>query len=67
MAEFTVQVPDQEVEQFLAWAAEHRYPYKASGLEAIPQWQIDETLRREALNKPEDYRPWSELRQKYGR
>ena len=33
----------------------------------IPQWQIDETMRRDKVNAPENYKLWSELRGKYVR
>ena len=67
----TVDIKDENLDEFYQTIKERGWvESEGDGLPddyIVPQWQIDETLRRDAVNKPENYTPWSELRKKYVR
>ncbi len=67
MATITIDIEDHRLEEFYALMQELRFNDAGTNPMEIPDWQVAETLRRIAATRPEDYRPWSELKKKYGR
>lgn len=63
MTEITVRIPDQDLAQFLIWLEEHGYEHSSPDAD-IPEWQRKLVADRMATNKPEDYKPWEEVRER---
>jgi len=64
----TIDIPETDREFLTQLVQDRGYTWveEEEQLLDIPEWQKEETLRRRATTKPEDYKPWSEVKKRWG-